>query len=448
MTKKRFLIFIILFSLFCPGYAQSIGGATTGATTYCTSDNAGFISLTGYNGNILFWESSINNGSTWNNIGNQTSTQSYFNLIQTTLYRAIVKDGALPTDTSTITEITIFQAAIAGTLMGGNAFCLNSGTGTLTLTGFTGTPQYWQYSLNNGLSWTVIQNTLAVLNYSSTNQNINYRAIVSNIAGCPFDTSSVATIKIDQNTIAGSLSGTDSVCFASKNNTITLVNYFGNILDWQKSLGNSNVWTSLTHTNDSITISEAKETYSYRTIIKNGSCSTLTTTPFTLNVFAVNFANAGPDQTIDQYQAVTLNGSGNGTPQWIQANVLLFNNTFNPVVTPEITSTYILKLIDAHDCISYDTVNVNVNIPVPNAITPNSDGMNDSFVIDKIGDFENNTLQIFNKWGTLVYSAAPYKNEFTGVSSSGKELPDEIYYYIFNYGNGDKPLKNYILIKR
>src|SRR4051812_27490757 len=109
MTKKVLFIFIILFSLLRFGYAQSIGGATTGATTYCTSDNAGFISLTGYNGNILFWESSVNNGTSWNNIGNQTSTQSYYNLVQTTLYRAIVKDGALPIDTSSVTEVTIFQ---------------------------------------------------------------------------------------------------------------------------------------------------------------------------------------------------------------------------------------------------------------------------------------------------------------------------------------------------
>ncbi len=78
--------------------------------------------------------------------------------------------------------------------------------------------------------------------------------------------------------------------------------------------------------------------------------------------------------------------------------------------------------------------NVDTTVVVSNGITPNDDGMNDFFVIPELEnspeDFPNNELIIFNRWGDVVYKAAPYQNDFNGNSTDGNSLPQGTYYYI------------------
>ncbi len=71
---------------------------------------------------------------------------------------------------------------------------------------------------------------------------------------------------------------------------------------------------------------------------------------------------------------------------------------------------------------------------VPNAITPNGDGMNDILLIDELifdaVDFPQSELIIFNRWGDVVYKASPYNNDWQGTATNGTDLPEGTYYYI------------------
>lgn len=72
---------------------------------------------------------------------------------------------------------------------------------------------------------------------------------------------------------------------------------------------------------------------------------------------------------------------------------------------------------------------------VPNTITPNDDGLNDVLIFDIIANnapdhFPDNEIIIFNRWGDIVYQAAPYNNDWNGQNDEGKELPHGTYYYI------------------
>ena len=84
-----------------------------------------------------------------------------------------------------------------------------------------------------------------------------------------------------------------------------------------------------------------------------------------------------------------------------------------------------------------DTVKV-INVAVPNAITPNDDGKNDALVIDGIDQFAENELVIFNRWGDVLYTSKPYKNDWRGTNQSGQDLPEGTYYYVLrlNTANG------------
>jgi len=71
---------------------------------------------------------------------------------------------------------------------------------------------------------------------------------------------------------------------------------------------------------------------------------------------------------------------------------------------------------------------------VPNAITPNGDGMNDMLLVDELifdaVDFPKSEMVIFNRWGDIVYRASPYNNDWQGTSNSGDALPEGTYYYV------------------
>lgn len=70
---------------------------------------------------------------------------------------------------------------------------------------------------------------------------------------------------------------------------------------------------------------------------------------------------------------------------------------------------------------------------IPQAISPNGDGMNDSF---DLSAFDVQKLEIFNRYGVLVYTKTNYTDQWHGQSDSGDELPVGTYYYVMRYQNG------------
>jgi gliding motility-associated-like protein/uncharacterized repeat protein (TIGR01451 family) len=93
------------------------------------------------------------------------------------------------------------------------------------------------------------------------------------------------------------------------------------------------------------------------------------------------------------------------------------------------------------------------SILVHNSFTPNGDGINDKFEIENIEPsncYPDNSIEIYNRWGVLVFETKNYDNTtnfFDGYSkgrttiNSSEILPTGTYYYILNYssvdGNGD-----------
>ncbi|WP_430614524.1 gliding motility-associated C-terminal domain-containing protein [Flavobacterium sp. JP2137] len=101
------------------------------------------------------------------------------------------------------------------------------------------------------------------------------------------------------------------------------------------------------------------------------------------------------------------------------------------------------------------TVNLACEIEIFNAISANGDGNNDEFVLKGINCYPGNNVEIFNRWGRLVYSTTNYNsngNVFKGYSnakdvvSKGDKLPTGTYFYVvtydYNLGNGEsQPMK-------
>ena len=93
-------------------------------------------------------------------------------------------------------------------------------------------------------------------------------------------------------------------------------------------------------------------------------------------------------------------------------------------------------------------------LKIYNEFSPNGNGKNEYFYIDCINNYPNNTLEIYNRWGNLVYSKEGYDNTFNGVSNGrsvfnkNEKLPVGTYYYILDLGDGSERKAGWLYLVR
>ncbi len=93
-------------------------------------------------------------------------------------------------------------------------------------------------------------------------------------------------------------------------------------------------------------------------------------------------------------------------------------------------------------------------LTVFNEFSPNGDGVNDILIINCIDNYPNNKLEIYNRWGNIVYEKRGYNNDWEGISNgratvnASEELPVGTYYYVLDFGDGSKPKVGWLYINR
>lgn len=91
----------------------------------------------------------------------------------------------------------------------------------------------------------------------------------------------------------------------------------------------------------------------------------------------------------------------------------------------------------------FATVEVIPAITVYQVLTPNGDGDNGVFYIESLERAPNHELQIFNRWGNLVFESTNYQNDW-----DGEDLPDGSYYYVFKAADFGLTLQGGFIIMR
>ena len=94
-----------------------------------------------------------------------------------------------------------------------------------------------------------------------------------------------------------------------------------------------------------------------------------------------------------------------------------------------------------------DTIEINVS----EAITPDGDGVNDTWFINNIQNYPNNSVKVYNRWGDLIFSKNNYQNDWNGsFVNNGNNIPDasSYYYQIDLDGNGSIDYDGWIYITK
>ncbi|MFZ1686363.1 MAG: gliding motility-associated C-terminal domain-containing protein [Flavobacteriales bacterium] len=201
--------------------------------------------------------------------------------------------------------------------------------------------------------------------------------------------------------------------------------------------------------------------------ISNGPCGS-TSDQVSVFVFdsTIDGADAGESFTQCQHldtdvNLAALDATGTGTGTWslvtgngsisdpsdpntlvtdLQLGMNVFAWTISNGPCPSSTDT---MMVLQEDCLT---------LIIPDAYSPNGDGVNDTYVIDGLQYYPKNSIQVFNRWGSTVLERSPYNNDWDGRSENslnwGEELPESTYYYILDLGDGSDVYTGYIYLKR
>ncbi|HKZ67441.1 MAG TPA: gliding motility-associated C-terminal domain-containing protein, partial [Chitinophagaceae bacterium] len=277
-----------------------------------------------------------------------------------------------------------------------------------------------------------------VINTLTAVNNGTYYVTLTTSSGC----TNIDSVNIDVRAVPSVDAGSDVVI--CEGSTTTLQGSGSESYSWSPASGLSNTTISNPAANPT-------DSTTYILTVSNGQCTAYDSVH--VYVWKKPTANAGPDKKIYEGDAVQLEGSATGTNvyyEWTPGYNLNDISILNPVVTPTEDTTYILQVISNYGCrTATDKVFVRVykKITIPNAFSPNNDGINDTWSIDKLNTYPEADISVFNRYGQLVFKSKGYANQWDG-KYNGKPLPVGTYYYVFDLKTGLGNPSGWVLVLR
>ncbi|MBY0482844.1 MAG: gliding motility-associated C-terminal domain-containing protein [Chitinophagaceae bacterium] len=132
---------------------------------------------------------------------------------------------------------------------------------------------------------------------------------------------------------------------------------------------------------------------------------------------------------------------------WTPSQFLSSDTARAPIASPIDDISYRLLLTGIGGCSVTDTLFVKVlkSPLIPNAFSPNGDGIHDEWRIQYLESYPGATVEVFNRYGQKVFGSVGYDKPWDG-KYNGKPLPVGTYYYIINPKNGRQIISGSITI--
>lgn len=219
-------------------------------------------------------------------------------------------------------------------------------------------------------------------------------------------------------------------------------------------------FTSTNATVNITSLSAADEGYYYVTGTDAENCAN--TDSVYLDVVTDVPVTAMNDTIICPGEVLILTSNGGNSYNWA-GPAGFASNQQNPLVTNdasfENSGEYYVVVTDTNGCSGIDTTVVEVTpnencLKIPNLVTPDGDFHNDTWEIIGLDAFEEAEVEVYNRWGNMVYYASPYDTPWDGTVNKGTTIDGEgkvpvgTYFYIIRLNEGDKPdFKGYVEVQ-
>lgn len=299
-------------------------------------------------------------------------------------------------------------------------------------------------SICNGLSVLIGGNptadSTAILAWTAINGDINSLSTLN--AQNPFFNSNISDVGVFTYQVSGSEQGCDagSDLVTIIVNAIPIANFLGldsiYCLDDPESIllgspsGGSFTGIGLVGNNFNPAIAGLGAFFeiNYALTDENG-CSDDTTQITQVTTYNVD---AGEDQTIEIFDSIQLSPSNDAINyEWSPNETLSCADCINPFASPTVTTTYTLIAIDENGCVAQDSVTIEVFIDtllwLPNAFTPDGDGVNDLFLVYG-KNFKTIDFKVFNRWGELLFATNNPSQGWDGTYKN-KEMNAGVYVF-------------------
>lgn len=164
---------------------------------------------------------------------------------------------------------------------------------------------------------------------------------------------------------------------------------------------------------------------------------------------------AAPDTNISLGQTVQLSASGDSgtTYSWSPAAGLDNAGIQNPKARPDSTTTYCVTATDRYGCTATACYKIEILLPdikIPDAFSPNGDGVNDEFIIFPLSSTIED-IKIYNRWGEVVFSSttnAAWNGSYKGsVQQAGNFVLQVSYTNPLSPGKTNTVVKDVILVR-
>ncbi len=380
----------------------------------CYGDSSGYamVSATGAGGNYTYQ---------WSN-GDTDSLAE--NLSAGTYYVTVSEGECVGTDSITINEPT--QLAYDYEQDSVSCYGYSDGSITLNITG--GIPSY-------SYTWSPSGYTQNDSVYSGLPEG-SYAVTITDANGC-----SIAIPKIEvrqPNALSTQITATDASCYGTSDGTATITATGG-------TQPYAYAWTGGFTGYQATNLNAG--TY-FVTITDNNNCQTVDTAVIASpSAIAVSEVMTSPSCIDNNDGSIAVTATGGQSPY-----IYLWNNRDTDSLAEELTAgTYYLTLTDNNDCETIKTYELpdgtETCLKIPDIFTPNGDGTNDTWIIEGIDLYPDATVEIYNRWGDLIFKSTGYTEPWDGTWH-GKELPISSFIYIINLNNGTDPIQGIVTIKR
>ncbi|MBI5540057.1 MAG: gliding motility-associated C-terminal domain-containing protein, partial [Bacteroidia bacterium] len=329
---------------------------------------------------------------------------------------------------SCIADTTIQVAQPANALIANvsslNVSCFGGSNGALTTSTSGGTPPY-SYLWDN----TAVLSSLTNLSAST------HMVTITDVNGCLI----IASGTVSEPIVLSAITIPTNPTCGNGNDGSALVTVTGGTIPY------SFAWSN----NDYDSLANGLSDGSYMVTVSDAHyCSVIATAqlynPLPMVINSIN----GLDASNLGYVNVTVTGGQ------LPYSYLWSTGSTLPNISNLPTGEYIITVTDANLCVITDTFAIDIPLLIPSVITPNDDGKNDDLEIIGIAGYQDVSIEVFNRWGDVLFSFSGTGMEYTDASKrwngkyNGKDLPMGGYVYIVKIGEDKDPVTGVVSIVR